>query len=635
MHALMPLWFTFPELVRAPAFAVFFWAVAFALGSRVLRVLGFPSSSLSAAEEALVSLAIGAGVLPLLPCMLAVFGAMTVPHVRAAFFLLSVLCVPDFVRAGRRSWDAMRGSSFGELSPEVKAWCGLLAAALIILFARALVLGDMGDDDGYHLSGPKRWLEAGTLRYLPTYTHTNGSLGFEMLYVIALAVSDAVGAKLLHFSAGLFALFGVLSCTKRLSTTQAGMTAVSVLMIPSPLVAMAFVFPLAFVDLAACWMTVVSILLWLVWRERREWVFLVPFALTAGFVGAFKFTSLAVVLAWLPVILFEEKRAGRNTTGAFEMVLAFGAIATAPIVPWLGRNLVLTGNPFYPMLSSYIPSRDWTVEQGRVFGTYIHYFAWGVNWKLSLAMREALCFAVAVAIAASAFAAIERVKRPALKSLILFAATFGLVSLAMTGLFFRYWLPAVTAIVIVVATCLTDRLRAKQLSLVACVLMAVALRNNQGFVDNVRLASGFGTVREQHSKDPFFRMWDYINASTPSEAKILTAAFYTTFGASSFGGFLVDRPCYVTDSHLQTYIRFDTWDAFVDSVESAGITHVVISDKQFDSARRGFSYAAGNNEYSFSRRLVDTYGERLQRFEHLELYRLHFGKPVAANQGRN
>ena len=121
-----------------------------------------------------------------------------------------------------------------------------------------------------------------------------------------------------------------------------------------------------------------------------------------------------------------------------------------------------------------------------------------------------------------------------------------------------------------------------------------------------------------------------IRELTPPDAKILVAAFYTTFGSTSFGCFPFDRQCFVTDSHAQRYIRLDTWPAFVDSVAAAGIQYVLISEQQFAANRHGFTFEAGTNEYPFCARLVAEYGELIAKGEHLLLYRLQALGPSTA-----
>jgi hypothetical protein len=73
---------------------------------------------------------------------------------------------------------------------------------------------------------------------------------------------------------------------------------------------------------------------------------------------------------------------------------------------------------------------------------------------------------------------------------------------------------------------------------------------------------------------------------------------------------------------LQTYIGFEDWTTFVQSVKRAGITNVLIFDKQNVPGRHGFSFRAGANEYPFCRRLADEYGMKLAQFGNLQLYQV-------------
>jgi hypothetical protein len=136
------------------------------------------------------------------------------------------------------------------------------------------------------------------------------------------------------------------------------------------------------------------------------------------------------------------------------------------------------------------------------------------------------------------------------------------------------------------------------------------------------MAAGTTSFAQEYPDDPDWNMWQFINEKTPPDSRILAAAFYTSRGASSFGGFWVDRPFYVTDSHLQTFIRLDEWSSFVRSLSNAGVTHVLIYATQANPNRHGFSFVAERNEYSFCRRLATEQGQKMAQFGDLQLYRV-------------
>lgn len=626
-------WFvSVPPIIHAPVFVFLFWWLTAALGRRVLRILGTPMASFDWIERAFLALSLGTGFLQYLPWTLGQLHVLSPTVLRWTVLALTLCLVPDAIAVARSAWQALQRPR-ARVPNAVIVWSLMLAAALALLLTRALVFESLGDDDGYHLSAPKRWLEAHSLIYLPTYTHTNAAMGFEMLYTIGLAVWDPIGAKLLHFCAGLFALLGVGLVGRRLDSKFAGALAVSALMISTPFASLSSLLPLAFVDMGACWMTIASMLVWLSWRESQDRRLLIGMALCAGFTGSFKFTALTVSAAWVLIVAVECQRRKVAWRSVFGTLLTFGVVAFAPVLPWLVRNWQETGNPVYPMLSSVIPSRDWTAEQARVFGLYIHYYAWGIASSMSLARRKLILAIAAVVVVAATALGIRVTRSFPQKLLLALAAALALISLQLTGLYFRYFLPSVICVYLVLGALIAQRWTSPRRRWLACAVMGLALlqlvRNVPDVAKNASVAAGL-TPLQASRDDAFWQTWQYIDEHTPPDARVLVAAFYTTFGSSSFGGFPVNRRCYVTDSHLQTFIDLQRWDSFLRSLKSADISTVVISERQFSPNRHGFEFTGERNEYAFSRRLVDQYGEKLAQFGDLQVYRVHVERAAAA-----
>ncbi|HWZ89373.1 MAG TPA: hypothetical protein VNW92_11000 [Polyangiaceae bacterium] len=628
-----------PPIVHAPVFVCLIWLLALALGRRLTIWLQLSSVGLDPWERGLVALTIGAGCLQFVPFALAAAHVMQPAVVRVAVLGLAALLLPDAYRALLAIKRQLASALELRLPPAIRIWAGILLALLALLFVHSLVFGRYGDDDGYHLSAPVRWLRSGTLGYLPTYTHTNASFGFEMLYVIALSFKEPLAAKLLHFSAGIWTLSAVLLCCRRLGTWLSGIMAISFLLIATPLVNLPLIFSLAFADFAACWAAMVGVLLWLVWRETREPALLTALALCAGLTGSFKFTALSICIAWACIIFAELRMQQRSWRDSLALLLRFGLIASVPVLPWLLRNWRLTGNPIYPMFPSVIPTRDWTIEHGKLFSRYIRYYSWGVasGARLTEGVRKALLVVSAVLVLAFAAALWSQTKRPALRILLALATVYTILCIALTGLLFRYWLPGVACFSVVAFVLLEQRLPKTGLRYApALVLIALALglqlreegKRESGVLSELRLATGLSTPAREHTGDPLWQMWAQVTASTPPDARILVAAFYTTFGASSFGCYPLDRVCFTTDSHLQRYIRLDDWDQFLASVDRAKIQYLLLSDQRWTAGRHGFTFLAGQNEYPFCTRLASEYGEKVTSFQHLTLYRL---RPIQAH----
>jgi hypothetical protein len=566
--------------------------------------------------------------------VLALFGRMTTHVIRLSLAGVSVVLLRDMVYVARRALDPIAHLTARRPSRRTSIWCILIGLLLAMQLVQALVVGSMGDDDGYHLSAPKRWLEAGTLAYLPTYTNTNASMGFEMLYAIGLSVCDAIGAKLLHYSAGLFSLLSLFLSARRFSSTAVGMVAVSLMLIPNAVWNALVLFKLAYVDFGACWMAVVCIVIWLVWRKSKSQQLLVCLGLCAGFAASFKVTALAVALACVPLLVMETDMRIRDWKQSTARVAGFATVAVAPMIPWLLRNWKQTGNPVYPMFSSLIATRDWSKEQAAVFARYMRYYSWGIHAGAGLgeSQRRIIVVATVVLLLVGSLAAV-RIRHPILRPLTVGAGLFVAASTVSTGLLFRYWLPGVMWGSLFAASILVDSTRRSLQATIAPLVITIPfimiLRYNiqnrsqaRDLLANLRIATGLSDSISEYPSDPQAEVNRYINTNTSRDARILIASFYTTFGASSYGGFWIERTCYTTDAHLQTFIRFDEWPSFLESIKNAGVTHVVISDKLFSPGRRGFDFQAGDHEYPFCRRLVDQTGELLAQFDHLQVYRI-------------
>jgi hypothetical protein len=543
--------------------------------------------------------------------------------VRVACAAVALLLVPDLFRVARAAVRRLRvRPSRAEL-----LWGAMLLVYLSFLAARAVVVGDMGDDDGYHLAAPRRWLESGALVYLPTLTHTSSCMGLEMLYLLALGVQGPIAAKMIHFDAGLFVLLGVFCAARRLSGTRVALAAVSLLLVPTPFDELPSLISLAYNDLGVAWMLIAGLLFWL--PSKGDFRLRACAALCAGFAASFKLTALCMCAAFPAVFLLEDAR--RDLRRGLRQAVGCGLVAALPVLPWFARNAIQTGNPVYPLFSGLIPTRDWNPDLARAFSLFFRYYNWAKRfagqWSLD---RRALVLACAAAvILAACLVTLWRAKRPEIRSLVLLATLLLGTALWSTGLYFRFWLPALICLLLAVAAALGPRSSRFWVPAATALLAAgllLRVRNEEGgmsaFRRHFRVALGLDGLDDAYSHSYVWDTWKYINAHTEPGAHILIAAFYPTFGASSGGGFWVDRPVYVTDSQLQGFIHLDSWPSFLRSIAAARIEYVLISDELPNAGRLGFSFRESANEYRFCRRLVEEYGERVRTDGHLQLYRL-------------
>jgi len=114
----------------------------------------------------------------------------------------------------------------------------------------------------------------------------------------------------------------------------------------------------AYVDLGITFYSTASLLCLLRWREEKNAIrWLVITALSAGFAVATKPNGLVVllILSFLFVLtLANESKRGTNIVSE---VALFGTFALLPFLPWLIKNTLQTGSPFFPHLASLFPPR--------------------------------------------------------------------------------------------------------------------------------------------------------------------------------------------------------------------------------------------------------------------------------------
>jgi hypothetical protein len=278
------------------------------------------------------------------------------------------------------------------------------------------------------------------------------------------------------------------------------------------------------------------------------------------------------------------------------------------------------------MLSSLIPTRDWNPEMAAIFSRYLHYYSWANATYLSEDVRRTLIEITAGLVLVSGGVTIVRVKDPAIRGLVGFSVISVLVTLATTGMYFRYMLSAEMCVALVLATLLVRHFRTVAATLwLPSILLLVALlaefhRPGTPLATELRVATNMTTIDQEYASDPNWNMWRYINEHTTSDARVLVGAFYTTFGASNYGCFWLDVRCFTTDSYIQSFVRLSDWQSFARSLNRSGIRYLLIADQQFTPGRIGFSFVAEANEYPFCRQLADRYGKKLAQFGSLQFY---------------
>ncbi|MEI9941324.1 MAG: hypothetical protein WDO69_29245 [Pseudomonadota bacterium] len=561
-------------IVLAPLFTLAFLWLSAATGRRLMRWLGVDALG-SSAEGVVVAIALGAGMLQFVPFVLALGHVLGVWSLRLALLLLSALLWREiWAIAGRARAEARSALS------ALRAWW-VLALLPAVLSAGLLALAPSTDADGvsYHLTVPKRWLESGTLRYLPTYPYSNTPMGAELLFMIGLAVSGDIATKTMHLAFGLLGALGVYLAGVRLKNSAVGAVA-AVLYLVGP----CGVVPLlgtAYTEGVIAFGIIGSTLAWLIWLREGQVGWLRCAFVLAGVTITFKLTALvfALVLCGLTCVAsWDETKERGALLSVLIKRLPLTLLLALPVLPWLTRSAILTGNPVFPLFVGLIPSRDLSPRLAAAFEQYNRYLIWatrfGMGW--SLGTRKLILAVVALGITLAVGVAIVRMRSRFARGIALVLWLGILLQLSAIGLYARYWIPILSVLMLPILWFFSEALSRRWLRPsfigITLLLSLLAMRSNFAAIDN-DLRGTFATALGLEQPNvylarhlPLYPLYEYANHELPVDAHVLLGYYC--------GGFHLDRDTYCAE-FVQDSLRFTTWNDFVTDARRLGVTHVL------------------------------------------------------------
>jgi hypothetical protein len=624
-------------LLKDPPFVLMLLWLSVAIGYRTLRLLGAPVGEVSSLERGTLSAALGLGLLQFLPFLLAAVHVLSPRSVGLGLIALLALFARDMLRVARGVGRALRLAQ----PPPSAVWIGVGALILIppltVSLMQTLCPPTDIDGIGYHLTAPKRWLQAGGFFYLPTLPFTNSSMGVEMLYTLPMAVWSDTAAKLLHFTFGLLTLLALYALGRRFGSPSAGFAALVVYLIGIPKYAALPIFTWAYIDMALAFTSVCSFLAWTLWSRTRATGWLSCAALCAGFAATYKLSGFAVGVLLAGLTLSRLRQESVPTGRALRQSLRFLAITLLPVLPWLARSWALTGNPVYPFLANLFPTRDWDAAAGAAMTRLIKYTNWNwgaVGYRWSLATRARAIYIVMALTACLTALLIRREPDRERRHLIAFTGALTFLFVGAMGFYYRYLLPVLPCIYLLVFLEL-ERVRRVSRWILPAVLLLALLNSIRvcRYHDSYAMPPAdlaFSTALGRTSRADYLAerldlmpMWDYVNASLPAGTRLLVAAFGPAFGPTSGAAYYCDHLTLATDAYHQRRIRLDTWEAYLASLRRDNIRFALIPDETVPNAQRDADLPLARNELPFAHRLAHEQGQPLLRVAHVVLYRLN------------
>jgi hypothetical protein len=253
-------------------------------------------------------------------------------------------------------------------------------------FALFLLLGSVlpswhFDVREYHLQVPKEWFQQGAAVFMPHNVYGNMPLGAEMHAVLGMALMPGAdawwwGALVGKTITGVFAVLAALAIYatgRRFLTPYAGSVG-AFAFLSTPWIAR--VTTAGLIESAVAFYFILTLQAALIWwqankiargseqtdqsppnNDQRGLVMLAGFL--AGSAVACKYPSVLFLV--IPVLLFVLFGSGR--TPQWRAAVVFLAAVACASGLWFGKNLVLTGNPTYPLLYEVFDGTTRTPEK--------------------------------------------------------------------------------------------------------------------------------------------------------------------------------------------------------------------------------------------------------------------------------
>ncbi len=355
---------------------------AFSFGLRVLWCSFGRQSGPRPLEIVVFGLLLGLASVSLLVFVLGLAGwtdrSVVVPFL-AIFFVSGIDLMPRLLRAALD--DLLLAAE--SLGPLGWAALGLLVAIGVSLLPAAFYPPLDYDVLEYHLQLPREYFDLGRIRFLPHNAFSGFPQGMEMLSTLAfvlagnphgspLALSHGVWiAKLLNFAFLPILLLAIALIVRRLAGERspgaltAGLVAAGLALACMRTLSLPMVL---YVELGLGAYALGALLaLAGAWEEYEAGRWVVLAGLLAGAAASCKYTGLLFVGAPVVLLLLVVPQTyGRWHRRLAHAVLA-GVFCWAVLAPWLVRNAVETGNPFYPIWNQAFEVPAWTALQEERF----------------------------------------------------------------------------------------------------------------------------------------------------------------------------------------------------------------------------------------------------------------------------
>jgi hypothetical protein len=232
-----------------------------------------------------------------------------------------------------------------------------IGAVILIFLAVEIVLclvpPTARDELTHHLAIPRLYARAGRIIEVSMALYSYFPMLLDMLYTPWVYWGYDSVPKLIHCFYGL--LTGLALCaylSRRMNVVYGLLGLFFFISIPAVLRLSHW----AYVDLGTTFYSTVALLCLIRWQEESRHASWLAFAgMSAGFAAAAKPNGFLAALIVLFLLVFVLAGFAASLGKTARHIFIFAGTALLPVLPWLAKNWLQTGNPFFPLLPGFFP----------------------------------------------------------------------------------------------------------------------------------------------------------------------------------------------------------------------------------------------------------------------------------------
>ena len=314
-------------------------------GAFWFKVLGGEKLLLPPGMVISVIMGLGLGAMSMEVLVLAALGLMNTPALTILVLLVLILSM----LFGRKIVFAAVTNASRDASQRAKEAVlplGMVLISAVISFPIVLVPTRAFDALSYHLEVPLRFLQAGGVVNIPENIYSYSPLLTQMLYGLGLGLVGVDLAGLFYYLFFILTIWTIWSGGEKLFGNPGAAWAAALL-------ALTPVFLVEVPQTGADWSMTFFLLaaLFLVTREPRDVKQMVLAGILAGMAAGCRHQALGYAIVLIPAAGLATDLFKRRT-GIIRCWSVFVLSSMVSTAPWYLKNLVQTGDPLYPLLSS-------------------------------------------------------------------------------------------------------------------------------------------------------------------------------------------------------------------------------------------------------------------------------------------